>query len=176
MIEAQEKKARLEPTTAAIWRNYRAVLKSSRARAWQALSRPTEGYGIFSPTRSFSSSTRSHGPHANRGARHPRFSRAGRHARRAAARVCPAVFPARRLRRSPAAIGEEQTISQPYIVAAMLERLDLQATDRVLEIGTGSGYVTALLSLLSARCIRWSATRNWRPPRKVLCSGWNIAT
>lgn len=50
----------------------------------------------------------------------------------------------------PLPIGEEQTISQPYIVAAMLERLDLQATDRVLEIGTGSGYVTALLSLLSA--------------------------
>ncbi len=50
----------------------------------------------------------------------------------------------------PLPIGEEQTISQPYIVAAMLEQLDLQATDRVLEIGTGSGYVTALLSLLVA--------------------------
>jgi protein-L-isoaspartate(D-aspartate) O-methyltransferase len=50
----------------------------------------------------------------------------------------------------PLPIGEEQTISQPYIVAAMLERLDLQATDRVLEVGTGSGYVTALLALLSA--------------------------
>jgi len=50
----------------------------------------------------------------------------------------------------PLPIGEGQTISQPYIVAAMLEHLDLQATDRVLEIGTGSGYVTALLSLLSA--------------------------
>ncbi|MGD0415007.1 MAG: protein-L-isoaspartate(D-aspartate) O-methyltransferase [Terriglobales bacterium] len=50
----------------------------------------------------------------------------------------------------PLPIGEEQTISQPYIVAAMLERLALQATDRVLEVGTGSGYVTALLALLSA--------------------------
>jgi protein-L-isoaspartate(D-aspartate) O-methyltransferase len=50
----------------------------------------------------------------------------------------------------PLPIGEEQTISQPYIVAAMLEYLALQATDRVLEVGTGSGYVTALLSLLSA--------------------------
>ena len=50
----------------------------------------------------------------------------------------------------PLPIGEEQTISQPYIVAAMLEYLALQAADRVLEIGTGSGYVTALLSLLSA--------------------------
>ncbi len=50
----------------------------------------------------------------------------------------------------PQPIGEEQTISQPYIVAAMLEYLALQATDRVLEVGSGSGYVTALLSLLSA--------------------------
>lgn len=50
----------------------------------------------------------------------------------------------------PLPIGEGQTISQPYIVAAMLEQLALQATDRILEIGTGSGYVTALLSLLCA--------------------------
>ena len=50
----------------------------------------------------------------------------------------------------PLPIGEEQTISQPYIVAAMLEHLALCATDRVLEIGTGSGYVTALLALLCA--------------------------
>ncbi len=50
----------------------------------------------------------------------------------------------------PLPIGEEQTISQPYIVAAMLEPLALQTADRVLEIGTGSGYVTALLSLLSS--------------------------
>ena len=50
----------------------------------------------------------------------------------------------------PLPIGEEQTISQPYIVAAMLEHLALQAEERVLEVGTGSGYVTALLSLLCA--------------------------
>jgi protein-L-isoaspartate(D-aspartate) O-methyltransferase len=50
----------------------------------------------------------------------------------------------------PLPIGEEQTISQPYIVAAMLEHLALEAGDRVLEVGTGSGYVTALLSLLAA--------------------------
>jgi len=50
----------------------------------------------------------------------------------------------------PLPIGEGQTISQPYIVAAMLEHLALQATDHVLEVGTGSGYVTALLSLLCA--------------------------
>jgi protein-L-isoaspartate(D-aspartate) O-methyltransferase len=50
----------------------------------------------------------------------------------------------------PLPIGEEQTISQPYIVAAMLVPLALQPGDRVLEIGTGSGYVTALLLLLAA--------------------------
>ena len=50
----------------------------------------------------------------------------------------------------PLPIGAEQTISQPYIVAAMLAHLALQAGDRILEVGTGSGYVTALLSLLSA--------------------------
>lgn len=48
----------------------------------------------------------------------------------------------------PLPIGDGQTISQPYIVAAMLEHLALQVSDRVLEVGTGSGYVTALLSLL----------------------------
>jgi protein-L-isoaspartate(D-aspartate) O-methyltransferase len=50
----------------------------------------------------------------------------------------------------PLPIGEGQTISQPYMVAAMLQHLDLRAADRVLEIGTGSGYATALLSLLCA--------------------------
>jgi protein-L-isoaspartate(D-aspartate) O-methyltransferase len=50
----------------------------------------------------------------------------------------------------PLPIGEGQTISQPYIVAVMLEYLALQPADRVLEIGTGSGYATALLSRLCA--------------------------
>ena len=50
----------------------------------------------------------------------------------------------------PLPIGQGQTISQPYIVASMLEGLELKAEDRVLEIGTGSGYVTALLGELAA--------------------------
>jgi len=50
----------------------------------------------------------------------------------------------------PLPIGCEQTISQPYIVALMLEHLTLKPSDRVLEVGTGSGYVTALLSTLCA--------------------------
>jgi protein-L-isoaspartate(D-aspartate) O-methyltransferase len=51
----------------------------------------------------------------------------------------------------PLPIGEGQTISQPYIVARMLEALSLKPTDRVLEVGTGSGYLTALLSELAAQ-------------------------
>lgn len=45
-------------------------------------------------------------------------------------------------------IGHRQTISQPYIVAYMSEQLGLKASDRILEIGTGSGYHTAVLSKL----------------------------
>jgi len=49
----------------------------------------------------------------------------------------------------PLPIGESQTISQPYIVALMTQALDLRPEDKVLEIGTGSGYQTAILAELS---------------------------
>ena len=49
----------------------------------------------------------------------------------------------------PIPIGEGQTLSQPYIVAIMLEALALDPSDAVLEVGTGSGYQTALLSELT---------------------------
>lgn len=52
---------------------------------------------------------------------------------------------------SPLPIGEHQTISQPYIVALMTEALALKAKDRVLEIGTGSAYQTAILACLADR-------------------------
>ena len=48
----------------------------------------------------------------------------------------------------PLPIGEDQTISQPYIVAYMTEKLELSSGDKVLEIGTGSGYQAAVLSEL----------------------------
>jgi protein-L-isoaspartate(D-aspartate) O-methyltransferase len=51
----------------------------------------------------------------------------------------------------PLPIGDGQTISQPYVVAVMLEALQLTAPDTVLEIGTGSGYVSALLAQLAAQ-------------------------
>lgn len=47
---------------------------------------------------------------------------------------------------TPLPIEEEQTISQPYIVAVMIEALDLAGTERVLEVGTGSGYAAAVLA------------------------------
>src|ERR1700742_1176112 len=46
----------------------------------------------------------------------------------------------------PLPIGDGQTISQPYIVGLMLEALALSSSETVLEVGTGSGYLTALLS------------------------------
>ena len=51
----------------------------------------------------------------------------------------------------PLPIGEEQTISQPYIVALMTQLLELSERDKVLEIGTGSGYQTAVLAELARR-------------------------
>jgi len=52
---------------------------------------------------------------------------------------------------SPLPIGEKQTISQPYIVALMTQALELNGKERVLEIGTGSGYQTAILASLAER-------------------------
>ena len=49
---------------------------------------------------------------------------------------------------TPLPIGENQTISQPYIVGAMTEALALKGEERVLEIGTGSGYQTAIIAEL----------------------------
>lgn len=50
----------------------------------------------------------------------------------------------------PLPIGEDQTISQPYIVAFMTEALELTVTDKVLEIGTGSGYAAAVVGSIAA--------------------------
>lgn len=55
------------------------------------------------------------------------------------------------------AIGHGQTISQPYMTALMTERLGVHPNHRVLEIGTGSGYQTALLALLAAEV--WTIER-----------------
>ena len=51
----------------------------------------------------------------------------------------------------PLPIGEEQTISQPYIVALMIEAADVSPGDRVLEVGAGSGYAAAVMSRIADR-------------------------
>ena len=52
---------------------------------------------------------------------------------------------------APLPIGEKQTISQPYMVAVMSEALALKGSEKVLEVGTGSGYQAAILALLADR-------------------------
>jgi len=58
----------------------------------------------------------------------------------------------------PIAIGAGQTISQPYIVASMLEKLDIRPEHRVLEVGTGTGYGAALLGELAEEV--WTIERH----------------
>lgn len=61
------------------------------------------------------------------------------------------AFSAQAYSDTPLPIGEKQTISQPYMVALMTELLELKGTEKVLEIGTGSGYQTAILATLADR-------------------------
>lgn len=58
----------------------------------------------------------------------------------------------------PLPIGAGQTVSQPYIVAAMVEALELRPTDHVLEVGTGTGYEAAILGDLAAEV--WTIERH----------------
>jgi protein-L-isoaspartate(D-aspartate) O-methyltransferase len=63
-------------------------------------------------------------------------------------RFVPEAYRAHAYEDRPLPIGQGQTISQPYMVAVMTELLELEPDDRVLEIGTGSGYQAAVLSEL----------------------------
>lgn len=72
----------------------------------------------------------------------------------------------------PLSIGCGQTISQPYIVAYMTEILELKNSDRVLEVGTGSGYQTAILAELASEvytieCIEELSLRSQEKLRKL---------
>lgn len=69
----------------------------------------------------------------------------------------------------PLPIGEQQTISQPYIVAVMTEALELKGFEKVLEIGTGCGYQTAILGLLCDKVFSIERIKNLSiKARKVL--------
>lgn len=68
----------------------------------------------------------------------------------------------------PLPIGEQQTISQPYIVAMMTEALQIDEDDRVLEIGTGSGYQAAVLAEIAYRVYTIERNRTlYQNARKV---------
>ena len=66
-------------------------------------------------------------------------------------RFVPAVVASKAYGAGALPIGQKQTISQPYIVARMIELLELRGTEKVLEIGTGTGYQAVVLSKLCAR-------------------------
>ena len=83
-----------------------------------------------------------------RGVRDPRVLEAMRRVPRH--RFVPAALAAEAHADHPLPIGGGQTISQPYIVAAMAEALELTGVERVLEVGSGSGYMAAVLAELAA--------------------------
>jgi protein-L-isoaspartate(D-aspartate) O-methyltransferase len=84
---------------------------------------------------------------AERGVRSPRVLKAMRSVPREA--FLPETLREFAYEDSPLPIAESQTISQPYIVALMTEALELEGGERVLEIGTGSGYAAAVLSRIA---------------------------
>jgi len=73
------------------------------------------------------------------------FARTPRH------RFVPSRYVGQAYADHPLSIGHGQTISQPYIVALMLQELDLAPDHRVLDVGAGSGYQTALLACLASQ-------------------------
>lgn len=88
---------------------------------------------------------------AARGIRDPRVLQA--FARVPRQEFIPEAFRAQAYEDHPLPIGEGQTISQPYMVALMTEQLRLQGHERVLEIGSGSGYQTAILAELALEIV-----------------------
>ena len=77
----------------------------------------------------------------------------------------------------PLRIGHGQTISQPYMVALICQTADVHPDDRVLDIGTGSGYQAAVLAELGgATCTRSSGSRSWRRRREENLARAGFAT
>ncbi|HEX9401792.1 MAG TPA: protein-L-isoaspartate(D-aspartate) O-methyltransferase [Anaeromyxobacter sp.] len=71
----------------------------------------------------------------------------------------------------PLPIGHGQTISQPFVVAFMTERLRLRGSERVLEIGTGSGYQTAILARLAEEVFSIEVVPALAEPARALLVG-----
>ena len=72
---------------------------------------------------------------------------------------------------TPLPIGENQTLSQPYIVGAMTEALGLKGEERVLEIGTGSGYQTAIIAELARQVFTIERLNNLSRKAQKLLEG-----
>ena len=70
----------------------------------------------------------------------------------------------------PLPIGADQTISQPYMVALMAQALELKGAERVLEVGTGSGYAAAVLSELCAEVFTVEAVQELALKARTLLS------
>ena len=89
-------------------------------------------------------------------------------------RFVPPELAAEAWENAPLPIGAGQTISQPLVVARMCELLELTPADRVLDVGTGSGYHAALLAYLPRTCGASSATPSCpaRPPRTSAPRAW----
>jgi len=77
---------------------------------------------------------------------------------------------------SPLPIAQEQTISQPYVVALMVEAAAVEPGEKVLEIGTGSGYGAAVLGRIAERLYTMSVTGSWWRPRGSVWRGSATAT
>ena len=78
----------------------------------------------------------------------------------------------------PLPIGEKQTISQPYMVALMTEALELMGDEKVLEIGTGSGYQTAILAELCLNVFSVEKIRSFAVRARAILDGlgyYNVA-
>lgn len=93
------------------------------------------------------------------------FTRVPRHA------FVPEEVAARSYADAPLPIGEGQTISQPYIVGLMTEALQLDPGDRVLEVGTGSGYQAAILAAIGVEVFTIESVETLASRARVILDG-----
>lgn len=89
-------------------------------------------------------------------------------------RFVPAAYVEDAYADRPLPIGRGQTISQPYMVALMTQALELNPGERVLEIGTGSGYQTAVLCELGARVCTVERIEDLSMQARERLRGWDV--